>query len=212
MAKSVWFDLSVKFNSAHFSTSVFKCGRRWPISLSSWFKEYVHIPMGGSRTKSVRNTFITFACSGMWHGANFTYLIWGLINGLLVYVHKIFSKRAFKLPGIVKIIFTFIVIDFCWIFFRAASFNDAFYVITNSFVNLSFQSLKTVGVERHLWLIAIMMLVFMLTVEWITKEISVIGWWHTTRRRNRIVFLNVLLFLMLFFGVFEHRTFIYFQF
>jgi alginate O-acetyltransferase complex protein AlgI len=211
-AKILGFELSINFNIPYFSQSVSEFWRRWHISLSSWFKEYVYIPMGGSREKSFRNTFVTFAFSGMWHGANFTYLIWGLINGLLVYLHKRFSKVNFIIPVFIKIIFTFMLIDFCWIFFRASSLDDAFYIITHSFMSLSSLSLKTIGVDRHIWLVALMMLAFMITVEWVTKEMSVIGWWQTTKRLNKIVFLNVLLFFMLFFGVFEHRTFIYFQF
>lgn len=211
-AKILGFDLMINFNLPYFSKNVSEFWRRWHISLSGWFKDYVYISLGGNKRKFFRNTFITFALSGMWHGASFTYLIWGLLNGLFVYFDKLFSNWSLKIPAIIRISVTFIIIDFCWIFFRATSLGDAGYIITHAFSDLSLQSLLSIGLGRHIWLIAITMLVFMLATEWFTKQKSIIDWWQTTTRLKKVVFLNVLLLFMLFFGVFEHRTFIYFQF
>ncbi len=211
-ARILGFELSINFKLPYFSQSVGEFWRRWHVSLSGWFKEYVYINMGGNKKNTFRNTMVTFALSGLWHGANFTYAIWGIINGFLVYLHKSIFSKPVKIPGIIKIIATFILIDFCWIFFRAATLHDAFYIITHSFYDLSYNSVVSMGIERHLWLISSAMLCFMLMAEWLTRGSSLIIWWQNTKPLNKIIFLNALLFFMLFFGVFEHRTFIYFQF
>lgn len=211
-AKILGFDLMINFNLPYFSKSLSEFWRRWHISLSAWFRDYVYISLGGNKHKFLRNTFITFGLSGIWHGANFTFLIWGLINGLFVFLDKVLAKLPFKFPGILKIVSTFILIDFCWIFFRANNLNDVIYIITNLFSNLSVETIKTINAERHTWFITMAMLGFMLSTEWFTKQKSVIGWWHSGSRFYKFIFLNTLLFLIIFFGVFEHRTFIYFQF
>lgn len=117
-----------------------------------------------------------------------------------------------KLPAVLAIIITFIGIDFCWIFFRAANMQDAFYIIGNLFSNLHPSALLQIPVERHLWLVSGAMLCLMLGLEWFVKSSNLPVQWHTAKPVQRIVFLNFLLFILLFFGVFEHRTFIYFQF
>ncbi len=212
IAKIMGFDLSINFNLPYFSASVSEFWRKWHISLSSWFKEYVYVPLGGNKENFFRNLFITFALSGLWHGANFTYLVWGVLNGILVFMDKYVFKIPFNIPRFLKMAMAFLLIDFCWIFFRSSSLSDASYIITHAFTNWSWYTLNTIAVERHTWFIALSMLAFMLTVEWLTKAKSVIGWWNETAREYKIIFLNVLLILMLLFGVFEHRTFIYFQF
>ncbi len=211
-AKILGFDLMINFNLPYFSKNVSEFWRRWHISLSSWFKDYVYIPLGGSRKKVLRSTFFTFALSGLWHGANVTYLIWGALNGLLVYMEKTIFNRGFNFPAWLKIGFTFMAIDFCWIVFRASNLTDAWYIINHLFTNWSVNSIAAIGVDRHHWLIAIAMLAFMIAVEWISRHKSIIETWHNATRIKKVAFLNILLFLMLCFGVFEHRTFIYFQF
>ncbi|MCX6190306.1 MAG: MBOAT family protein [Bacteroidetes bacterium] len=211
-AKILGFDLSINFDLPYFSSSVSEFWRRWHVSLSSWFKEYVYVPLGGNKERFFRNLFITFALSGLWHGANYTYLVWGILNGIFVFMDKYLSKISIKVPTVLKMTMVFFLIDFCWIFFRASSLSDASYIVTHAFSDLSWRTLKTIDVERHVWLIGLVMLAFMLAVEWFTKTKSVILWWHETARGYKIIFLNLLLILMLLFGVFEHRTFIYFQF
>lgn len=211
-ARVLGFDLMINFNMPYFSKSFSEFWRRWHISLSSWFKEYVYIPLGGNQKWFFRNVFITFALSGLWHGANHTFLVWGILNGLLVFANKYMNPWLAKLPAVLAIIITFIGIDFCWIFFRAANMQDAFYIIGNLFSNLHPSALLQIPVERHLWLVSGAMLCLMLGLEWFVKSSNLPVQWHTAKPVQRIVFLNFLLFILLFFGVFEHRTFIYFQF
>jgi alginate O-acetyltransferase complex protein AlgI len=211
-ARILGFELSINFNLPYFSESVSEFWRRWHVSLSGWFKDYVYIPLGGNRERPLRNTVVTFALSGIWHGANFTYMIWGLMNGILVYLHKLLFPTRSRLPSVLRMLVTFVLIDFCWIYFRSNSLTDAWYVTTHLFSGLNMSAINAMGVERHTWGVSLAMLALMLLVEWLTRIKTLPVWWNTTGRVPRVIFLNLILTLILFFGVFEHRTFIYFQF
>ena len=134
------------FKSPYFSTSIKEFWKRWHISLSSWFRDYLYIPLGGSRVGRVRtaiNVMITFLVSGLWHGANWTYVVWGGLHGLYLVIEnqwndfkqRHITKRETKntLIWIGKIAFTFFWINLAWIFFRAESISDAWYVVTHLF-------------------------------------------------------------------------------
>ena len=143
-AKILGINLMENFNAPYFASSVAEFWRRWHISLSSWFKDYLYIPLGGNRKGKLRkyiNLLITFGVSGLWHGANWTYVIWGVLNGifqimgdLLVPVKKaavsFFDIKVASLSHkILKIFVTFTLIDFTWIFFRASTVRDALRII-----------------------------------------------------------------------------------
>lgn len=145
-AEILGFNLMENFKRPYFSKSTGEFWRRWHISLSSWFRDYLYIPLGGSRVGKLRyylNNLITFTLSGLWHGANWTFVIWGFINGIYVTLGRAASgirKRwvnALKLntvPSIHKLLqvaITFSLICFSWILFRANSLGDAAYIITN---------------------------------------------------------------------------------
>lgn len=143
-AKMLGIDLMVNFASPYFSTSTAEFWKRWHISLSSWFRDYLYIPLGGNRKGKKRkyiNILIVFAVSGLWHGASWSYVVWGFLNGLYQVVGDIlkpFRTYLIKLLGldetslghkIMQGIFTFICIDFAWIFFRAGSFTASIRMI-----------------------------------------------------------------------------------
>ncbi len=137
-ARSMGFGLMTNFNRPYLSTSVAMFWKRWHISLSTWFRDYVYIPLGGSRVDKGRhfsNLMIIFLLSGLWHGANWTFVAWGAINGLYLIAETIFIRKqdhVGKRHGIARaarIIFTFLLISFSWIFFRAASIREAFTII-----------------------------------------------------------------------------------
>lgn len=145
-AKLFDIDLMTNFKSPYFSTSVKEFWRRWHISLSSWFRDYVYIPLGGNRVSKVRNVFnvlVTFCLSGLWHGAAFTYVIWGGLHGALQCVENLlFPKRktakaerreAMRRGPVwwVKVIVVFCLVAGAWCFFRAASVSQAFYVFAH---------------------------------------------------------------------------------
>ena len=146
-AKVMGFELRENFKRPYFSKSIREFWQRWHITLSSWFRDYVYIPLGGNRTikwKWYYNILITFLLSGLWHGANWTFIIWGALHGFYLITALILSKPNEKIFKIIKnispqlnkimdVALTFILVAFAWIFFRANSLSDAIYVITNLF-------------------------------------------------------------------------------
>lgn len=135
-AKCLGFKLMQNFNHPYLSLSVKEFWRRWHISLSSWFSDYVYISLGGSRCNQVkhyRNLMITMLTSGLWHGANWTFVCWGGLHGLYLICNSCYSKLAKKrvvAPKLVSIILTFSFISLAWIFFRANSIIEAFTIVS----------------------------------------------------------------------------------
>lgn len=133
ISKLFGIDLMQNFRTPYFSRDIAEFWRRWHISLSTWFRDYLYIPLGGSRGSTalkVRNTFAIFIVSGFWHGANWTFIIWGLINALL-FLPLLLAKRNRSnldhpsLKDLHRIALTFIITTIAWIFFRADSFSHA---------------------------------------------------------------------------------------
>lgn len=149
-ARLLGLNLMDNFDSPYLSSSVKGFWRRWHISLTSWFKDYLYIPLGGSRCSKSRhllNIFIVFAVSGLWHGASLTFLIWGILNGMYLIIGQLLHPINNKLTRLLKIgeknkifnflkgIFTFVLITFSWIFFRSEDMNQAILVIRSLFTN-----------------------------------------------------------------------------
>lgn len=143
-AEVLGINLCENFNSPYLSMSIKEFWRRWHISLSSWFKDYLYIPLGGNRNGKFRknlNLLIVFGISGLWHGANWTFVVWGLLNGLYQVIGDILKPIRQKIINflkidmqlfcnkVLKIIFTFILINFSWIFFRANNINVAINIV-----------------------------------------------------------------------------------
>jgi hypothetical protein len=134
-ARCLGFRLMQNFNHPYLSASVKDFWRRWHISLSTWFASYVYIPLGGSRCNRIRhyrNLMITMLASGLWHGANWTFVCWGGIHGLMLVVYDAFHKlmKGHRLmPAVVSIFATWVVVTLAWVFFRANSLTDAFTVL-----------------------------------------------------------------------------------
>ena len=131
VGKMLGFELTENFRRPYFADSVTDFWRRWHISLSSWLKDYIYIPMGGShcsKLKNYFNIFITFLVSGIWHGANWTFIIWGIIHGTLQIIERMIgqSKQNYGYLGkSIKIAITFLLVNFAWIFFRMPTLSDA---------------------------------------------------------------------------------------
>ena len=138
-AKCLGYDFNKNFNLPYISQNVTEFWRRWHISLSTWLKEYLYIPLGGNRKGKVRqyiNLLITMLLGGLWHGANWTFVFWGGLNGLALCLDKLLTnKRKEKniFGKIVGVITTFIFITFTWIFFRADNFETAWNIIKGIF-------------------------------------------------------------------------------
>lgn len=139
VGKLLGLELTENFRRPYFAVSVTDFWHRWHISLSTWLRDYVYIPMGGSRCSKIRNywnIFVTFLISGIWHGANWTFVVWGCIHGLFQIFEKMlgFNKRESGTVGkIVRTIITFLIINFAWIFFRMPSLQEACGVIIRIF-------------------------------------------------------------------------------
>jgi len=137
-AKCFGYDFCPNFNMPYISENVTEFWRRWHISLSTWLKEYLYIPLGGNRKGKLRqhiNLFITMLLGGLWHGANWTFVFWGALHGLALCVDKLIPKRKEK-PTIIRvlnIVATFLFVSFLWIFFRADTFSKAWQIIKGIF-------------------------------------------------------------------------------
>jgi alginate O-acetyltransferase complex protein AlgI len=179
MSKLFGLDLLRNFNYPYFSRDIAEFWRRWHISLSSWFRDYLYIPLGGSRgskLKQVRNVFIIFVVSGFWHGANWTFLAWGFINALYFLPSLLLGTNRNNMEtaelhwdfNSIKVFFsilaTFSITCLAWIFFRAKSIHIAFDYIGNIFSNGTFAS-QYLQNQRYSYELLLLVLAFVL-VEW----------------------------------------------
>lgn len=120
--------LPFNFNSPYRSQNIREFWKRWHITLTRFLTDYIYVPMGGSHNgeiKTIRNTMITFLLSGVWHGVGWTFIVWGLLHGIAMVVHRLWSKLDIKIPKIISWFITFNFVNIAWIFFRAESFKDA---------------------------------------------------------------------------------------
>jgi alginate O-acetyltransferase complex protein AlgI len=226
-AKLFGIDLLKNFAFPYFSRDIAEFWRRWHISLSSWFKDYVYIPLGGSKGgiwMKIRNTFIIFLLSGFWHGANWTFIIWGALNAIYIMPSIIFATnrknldivaKGKYLPSIrelISMIITFGLTVFAWIFFRANNVKHSLNYIARIFSESLFSMPRFPGIEKAMpiILITIVFLIF----EWIGRESSYALQIVSKVRRNylRIVMYYIIIAFILIFGNFNGNQFIYFQF
>lgn len=178
VARLFGFDLMTNFKKPYFSRDIAEFWRRWHISLSTWFRDYVYIPLGGSRGnlgKKIRNVFIIFIVSGFWHGANWTFIFWGLLNALFFIPLLLLNKNRSNtntvaenrvLPSfyeLYQVLNTFIIVTFAWIFFRAENITAAFAYIGNI---IDFTSDKL----SYGWSFEILLILTLFTIiEWLTR-------------------------------------------
>ena len=223
-AKVMGFKLMNNFNRPYFSTSISEFWKRWHISLSSWFRDYFYISLGGNRVSVPRwyfNLLFVFVISGLWHGANWTFIIWGALNGFYLifaiisenfrkrFNHLIFIDRLPKLHLAMQLMLTFILANFAWIFFRANSFHNAIMIIHKILI---FKG--PVFIESPAMLIyGLFGIVFLLAVElkleFFQKSIS---FFHNSNAIIRNLSYTFIILLILLIGVFDGGQFIYFQF
>lgn len=153
-AQVLGYDLMQNFRIPYYSKSISEFWKRWHISLSSWFRDYLYIPLGGSRVSKWRwypNLMITFVVSGLWHGANWTFVIWGGLHGLYLVasiltertragVYRFFNLNVNSFPiRLFRILITFHLVCLAWIFFRANNVTEAWYLVTHLFSNIQFK-------------------------------------------------------------------------
>jgi D-alanyl-lipoteichoic acid acyltransferase DltB (MBOAT superfamily) len=235
-AQVMGFKLMKNFDRPYHSQCISEFWKRWHISLSSWFKDYLYISLGGNRVSIPRwymNTFIVFLVSGLWHGANWTFVIWGSIHGFYL-VFALFTKnsrerftrfiRLDKVPWlnrIIQISITFILTNIAWIFFRANSVSDALYIIKHSFTGLS-SSLSLVyqesvsslnlGIGVYEIIIGICAILLMEFIHLAQYRVHIREWVKTQPTYLRWGLYYAIVIVILYYGVYEDRQFIYFQF
>ncbi|MCL1793153.1 MAG: MBOAT family protein [Oscillospiraceae bacterium] len=238
-AQIMGFRLMKNFDTPYFATSMTSFWRRWHISLSTWFKDYIYIPLGGNRVSRPRwclNQIVTFSISGLWHGANFTFVIWGFLHGLILIAEKLTSGIRAKVSGFTAraklgkfnpvrpvaaflcVCYTFFVSCLLWILFRAESFGDAFYMIKTLFSGLpKFESFdKTAelfaGVPRIGIYVAAFGICMLLAVDFLCRKSDFRTAFGKAPIFARLPVYAVFIILILVFGAYETKSFIYFQF
>ena len=143
-ARLFGIELNLNFKFPYHSKNISEFWKRWHISLSTWFRDYVYIPLGGSknsRLNTYRNLLIVFTLSGLWHGANLTFIFWGLYHVILYYIWiiiKLRFKSTSKIFDLLSIIYTYITVTIGWVFFRSETINDAFNYLKLSILKLNF--------------------------------------------------------------------------
>ena len=220
-SKLFGIDLLRNFNYPYFSRDIAEFWRKWHISLSSWFRDYLYIPLGGSKGSKlfqVRNTFIIFLVSGFWHGANFTYVAWGLINALYFLPLLLLNQNrknvadftlGFNFDSVrtlLNILTTFVLTCIAWIFFRSKTITDAFLYIKRMFENQKF-STEYFRIERYSNELLALVLIFVI-IEWNNRHKlePISGKWSWLK-------LSLCLAAIVALGIFsDYKEFIYFQF
>lgn len=234
-AKVMGFTLMKNFNKPYHATSIQDFWGRWHISLSTWFKDYLYIPLGGSRVAVPRwyfNLFFVFLISGLWHGANWTFIVWGALNGFyLVFAlitagirGKVQAASGLnKFPTLnryIQTLITFALVTFAWIFFRAKSISVAWFIIKSSIIGsiadinaiLHHTKLGDWGFTKFDFLMGICAIAFLEIVHHIQKKRDIIYQVKQWPRLMRWGFYFAFIFLLLMFGVTGSGQFIYFQF
>ncbi len=232
-ARLFGIELLRNFAYPYFSRDIAEFWRRWHISLSSWFKDYLYIPLGGSKGSiliKIRNTFIIFIVSGFWHGANWTFIIWGFLNALFIIPSIIFKtnrnnleivakgKYLPTLKELISISVTFSLTVIAWIFFRAENLTHAINYIGGIFNQLFLKKSLVETYNFIMWqpycMILCCLIMFFVFVEWLGRESQfaianlAINW----NKSIRWGFYSLLLFFILYFAASKEQAFIYFQF
>ena len=217
IGKTMGFNFLKNFNRPYFSIGITDFWRRWHISLSSWLKDYIYIPLGGSHCSKWRNywnIFVTFLVSGIWHGANWTFVVWGVLHGVFQIIEKMFGLQKSDSKGIVKIFrifITFLIVNLLWVFFRMPTISEAWYVICKIFTDFGNTDLFFAENSTMLY---ILFGVFMLFGKEIFDEFfpNRMKLFDNPKVYVRWVAYIVIFVSIMLVGVFDGGQFIYFQF
>ncbi len=235
-ARVMGFSLMDNFKRPYFARSVGDFWRRWHISLSTWFRDYLYIPLGGNRCSKLRkyfNLMVTFLISGLWHGASWNYVVWGGMNGSYQVIGDFIKplrqtvsdklnvrKECFSYRLLCKIS-TFILIDFSWLFFRADGFRNGCMMLKIIFGNFSFASIfdhvsYPIGLDGYDFKIMILGILLLIVIDCMSERLDVLEWLSEQNIWFRWTMYYVLILSIIIFGVYgisyNSEQFIYFQF
>ena len=219
-ARVMGFRLMQNFNQPYLSASISEFWKRWHISLSTWFRDYLYISLGGNRVNITRlyfNLFITFLVSGLWHGANWTFIIWGALNGLYIILELSLKPFGARLPGVfrsrpVNILITFTLINFSWVFFRSKSVAEAVHVIGSVFPLGNIRSMAIEHFNIKDILFALASIVALEIVTFINGKHNLGDFLANQKKWIQWTVYYGGLALVFLFGVYNNTQFIYFQF
>lgn len=215
--KLLGIELPVNFVRPYFARTVTEFWRRWHISLTTWFRDYIYFPLGGNRCSKVRwvfNTMIVFILSGLWHGAAYTFILWGFLHGVcmvierLIYGEKIkLISDKFSMANCLRLILTFSIVNFAWIFFRISDVNEVFVVLKKIFTEPGVPFLDT-----NILLLAGIALTIVFSFDFIQEKKLDIHFLSSKYKVIRYLTAILLIVYILSFGVLNSSSFIYFQF
>ena len=221
-------DLVNNFKSPYFAASVKEFWARWHISLSTWFRDYVYIPLGGSRAgkwKTYRNLLVTFLVSGLWHGASWTFVIWGGLHGAAQIFERIWNQ--YFPPGKggknrFRVLLTFAFVTLAWLFFRANTMSDAIYILTHlfdgithplSYVKECYVAFKKAGlIQSNELKLVLFWVVLLMAHDYIALREDVCQWFDRFGKPVRYTFYFALIFVVLYSRQLGEYSFVYFQF
>ena len=226
-ARILGFRMMTNFNDPYASGSIAEFWKRWHISLSTWFRDYLYIPLGGNRVGKVRhqiNLLVTFTVSGLWHGANWTYILWGALNGLYLMIgaltttirdgffDRIGLPRGTVIRGMLMVGTTFTLTCFAWILFRARNLEDAWYIFTHLHQGWDLGAISTPRFLLRQLPVAVMAIIVLEVIQWLNRRPE---WVAQLPRVPTIVrwpaYATAVVAIILL-GVFRDNQFIYFQF
>lgn len=217
VSKLFGFELMVNFNRPYLAQSITDFWRRWHISLSTWFRDYIYIPIGGNRVKTLRNylnVMIVFLVSGFWHGANWTFIFWGIIHGffavsfLIISNYKKENHQVSIIRKVINVLTVFIIVNFAWIFFRSESITHAFDYIYFIFEwDFNFNLVQISAEKGPLNLIMSLLAIFLIYLSYLLPKDLIFD-----NRIKTIGFNTLAALIIIFLGVNGESEFIYFQF
>jgi D-alanyl-lipoteichoic acid acyltransferase DltB (MBOAT superfamily) len=216
-AKSMGYNLMDNFKAPYFSKSINEFWQRWHISLSTWFRDYVYISLGGNRVnikKWIVNILIVFGLSGFWHGAKWTFILWGILHGLTFILENLISKRITIKPSSflskvyhpIKIIRTFIVVTLLWVLFRAVDLKQVYAIFWAMKHNWS----VTFSMQLENWIV--ILIGFFFVIDFSTSNTRFDLWLQTKKSWFRWSIYFILVFAVIGLSSVNNYPFIYFQF
>ena len=214
-AKVLGIDLMINFRRPYMSTSIREFWSRWHISLSTWFRDYLYIPLGGNRVSVYRNMFnlfFVFLVSGLWHGANWTFIIWGALHGLYLMMEIVIDRLvpSIKLPRSIRWILNFVLVAIAWVFFRASNFQTAKQILKNIY---TFKPGPLYIGNASYLVYSFFAILFLFAAEYNAEKLNNrYAWLHSERKVLRWSAYLLLILTLLSIGVFNGGQFIYFQF
>lgn len=217
LGRLMGFDIMVNFRYPYFSKNIREFWQRWHISLSSWLKDYLYIPLGGNRRgelKTYRNIFITMLLGGLWHGAGWTFVVWGILHGFFISGTKLLNKFSRKdkfnkrIWPIFSIMGTFCMVLLTWVFFRARSIVEAIYILKSIALSPSGLFIGPLGS----FIYALMSIVFLIVMEIRAERMDSADVLWFNSKLIKYIASYVVIFYIILFGAIKGEHFIYFQF